>query len=94
MTPTQIKHAYETGDNGYFFTCDTMRFFGDTMRSFGARRINGVQYLYREPSARVNVFGTWKTAGREFFGAWKFDETTGDLDIVSDEIKDMIYAEV
>ena len=36
MTPSQLKHfVEETGS--YFFTRDSMKFFGDTMRNYGVR---------------------------------------------------------
>lgn len=63
----------------YFFERKTMKFFGDTMSSFGARTIDGTVYLYRKPSAVVNVFGRRTIAGREFFNAWRFDPQTFDL---------------
>ena len=39
MTPSQLKaKILETGEQPYFFTRETMRFFGDTMANFGVRR--------------------------------------------------------
>lgn len=94
-TPTNVRMFYEsrrsTNEPRYFFDRDTMRFFGDTMKSFGARRIDGKVYLYRKPSARVNVFGTWKTAGRDFFNAWHFDPETYDLHNCSTEETSLVY---
>ncbi len=55
------------------------------MRSYGVRVVDGVTYMYRKPTASVNVFGHWKTAGREFFGLWRFDPQTGDLQGIYDE---------
>ena len=93
MTPTEIKRAYQSVQCGHFFDRDTMKFFGDTMRSFGSRRIDGVLYLYRKPSAQVNVFGAWKTVGRDYFGAWEV-QPNGGLRNVSDDLKDTIYSTV
>ena len=88
MTPHDIRYAYQTGgSNRHFFDRSAMKFFGDTMRSYGVRTVDGVVYMYRKPSARVNVFGKWKTAGREFFGLWCFDPETGDLHGIYDEAK-------
>lgn len=93
-TPSDIRANYLAHKHGHFFDRDTMKFFGDTMRSFGVRVIDGVTYLYRKPSARVNVFGTWKTAGRAFFGAWRVDEH-GDVHGVYDDVaKQAIYERV
>lgn len=97
MTPAAIRAAYEAGDRGnrHFFERGTMKFFGDTMRSFGAVTIDGTTYLYRKPSAMVNVFGNWKRAGREFFGAWRFDPVDGDLHgVYDDTTKSAVYARV
>lgn len=39
MTPSELKHKIEqTGEEPYFFTRETMRFFGDTMANFGCRK--------------------------------------------------------
>jgi len=63
------------------------------MRSFGTVRIDDVDYLYRKRTAKVNVFGRWQTAGKDFFGCWRIDETGGriDLDSVDDETKAMVF---
>jgi hypothetical protein len=38
MTPSELKYQVEShGHNRFFFTRDTMRFFGDTMRNYGVR---------------------------------------------------------
>jgi hypothetical protein len=82
-TPSDVRMFYESGATisapRYFFERKTMRFFGDTMRSFGARTIGGNVYLFRKPSASVNVFGRHHTAGRQFFNAWRLDPVTYDL---------------
>ncbi len=39
MTPSELKHAVEAaGREPHYFTRETMRFFGDTMRNYGVRR--------------------------------------------------------
>lgn len=53
MTPSELKYAVEaTGKNQHFFDRKTMKFFGDTMKNFGCRRveIDGRQLweLYRK----------------------------------------------
>lgn len=38
MTPSGLKYLIEqSGNERYFFTRNTMRFFGDTMRNYGVR---------------------------------------------------------
>ncbi len=57
-------------NNPVFFSRGTMKFFGDTMNSFGLRLFNGDYVLYRKPNVMVDVFGTWKRAGKENSRAW------------------------
>lgn len=90
-TASDVKHALKS--DSYFFSRQNMKFSGDKMTSFGIKTINGKRYLYRKPTAKVNVFGTWKTTGKDFFNAWeivpKIDHLV--LSIVSDEEKETIY---
>ena len=37
MTPSELKSKVECGSDRFFFTRDTMKFFGDTMRNYGVR---------------------------------------------------------
>jgi hypothetical protein len=38
MTPSELKHNIEsTRDESYFFSCSTMKSFGDTMSNYGVR---------------------------------------------------------
>jgi len=38
MTASELKYQIEKSGNApYYFTRDTMRFFGDTMRNYGVR---------------------------------------------------------
>ena len=37
MTLAELKQQVEQGNDRHFFTRDTMRFFGDTMRNYGVR---------------------------------------------------------
>lgn len=67
MTVSQIKSHNE----GYFFSRNTMKFFGDKMTSFGVKTFEGKRVLYRKPSAMVNTpFSGWRKAGKEFMGVW------------------------
>lgn len=49
MTPSQLKYNHELYNGGsYFFSRDTMKFFGDTMRNYGVKD-RGLYYeLYRK----------------------------------------------
>ena len=93
-TASDVKYALS--EDSYFFSRSTMRFFGDKITSFGVRTVNGKRYLYRKPSARVNVFGTWKIAGREFFIAWEIVPKHDHVELVKcdDETKDLIYSTI
>ena len=64
MTPSELKRNYEEKVRGYFFTKETMRFFGDTMSNFGVRSVyfNGKDYweLYRkEPVGKFKLNSTY-----------------------------------
>ena len=37
MTAAELKHNVEQGRDRFFFTRDTMKFFGDTMGNYGVR---------------------------------------------------------
>jgi hypothetical protein len=91
-TPSDVKYALAS--NNHFFEPSTMKFFGDRMASFALRSMDGKRYLYRRPSAKVNVFGTQKTAGRDFFGCWEIVPKHDHVDLVhsSEEIKDKLYS--
>lgn len=91
MRPSEIKARC---DSEHFFSRETMRFFGDRMSSYGTRTIDGQLYMYRKPSAMVNVFGRWTRAGFEFFGAWRVSENkdgTVSLDRTTEEEKERVY---
>ena len=58
------------GESGrYFFSRDTMRFFGDTMKSFGVRHIDGRVIVYRKRFPRYLAI----------IDAWEFHPQTGDI---------------
>jgi len=62
MTIYQLK-ALNEKNGGLFFSRNTMKFFGDTMKRFGVKRINDNQ---------VKVYRKW---GRK--AEWFFDAETG-----------------
>jgi len=92
--PSTIRQNYIANNCGHFFERETMRFFGDTMRSFGSIIIGGELFLYRKPSAMVNVFGRKQRAGREFFNAWIIDQESGNLSSANDEQKNAVWFEI
>tara|TARA_R110000824_G_scaffold347713_1_gene534455 strand:- start:277 stop:576 length:300 start_codon:yes stop_codon:yes gene_type:complete len=92
-TPADIRHNYLANDCGHFFDRATMKWFGDTMRSYAVIVIDGTVYLYRKPSATVNVFGTRKTAGRQFFNCWEVEDN-GDLSHVMADVENMVWGAI
>jgi hypothetical protein len=47
MTPSELKYQHENHNpSSYFFSRNTMRFFGDTMRNFGVRNGGTAWILY------------------------------------------------
>lgn len=47
MTPSELKYNVETKTTSNFFSRDSMRFFGDTMRNYGVRSAT-IQTSYDE----------------------------------------------
>lgn len=73
-TLADIKAANESAGR-YFFSRDTMRFFGDTMRSFSVRHDGGKVYLIRVRPMRDRD-------GRNMGGVGQvreFNPATGDI---------------
>lgn len=65
MKPSELKYQHETKHpNSYFFTRDTMRFFGDTMRNFGCYDDGTDWVLYRKKPTRAGLH------------EWYFDKIT------------------
>ena len=76
-TLSEIREANKKAGR-YFFSRDTMRHFGDTMRSFSVRNINGRVFVVRKKSMHdcdgKNMGGV---------GQWReFDPATGDIGLV------------
>jgi hypothetical protein len=71
MKPSELKALYERNNpEGHFFSRETMRFFGDTMRNFGVTdagkirtmTVNGIEEveaweLYRKRPVNGGVYG-------------------------------------
>ena len=99
MTPHEIRDIYtekgrELEENRHFFDRDTMRFFGDTMASFGVRKIGRDTFMYRKADAMINMFGKTRRAGRDCFNAWLFDPVSGDLNNCNKELTAEIYGRI
>lgn len=75
-TLSEIRALNE--EAGYhFFSKETMKFFGDTMKTLRVKNIDGVRYVYR-------------AKGRP--AIWQFNPETGNLSHESSEnIHDQIY---
>ena len=91
MSVSNIKYY----NKGYFFSRDTMKFFGDKMSSFGVRTFYGKRILYRKPTAYVQTpFSGVQKAGRAFFNCWEVtvkNEKEVNLMLVTDDFKDLFY---
>lgn len=91
MTVSDIKYY----NKGYFFSRETMRFFGDKMASFGAKTFEGVRVLYRKPTAYVKTpFSGVRQAGKDFFSCWIIkakNEQEIDICPVSEDFKERLF---
>jgi len=91
MSVSDIKHH----STGYFFSRNTMKFFGDKMSSFGVRTYNGKRILYRKPTAYVKTpFSGIQRAGKSFFGCWEVtvkSESEVNIMPVSEDLKNLFY---
>lgn len=54
---SELKYANEVAGH-CFFSRDTMKFFGDTMKTLGMIRFEGKQYIYRKPW--MGRFAVWQ----------------------------------
>jgi hypothetical protein len=53
MTSFEFKAAYEAANPGsFYFSRDTLRFFGDTMANYGVRDIGDYWELYRRKAVK------------------------------------------
>lgn len=92
MTVSDVKRL----NTGYFFSRQTMRFFGDKMTSFGIRTFSGKRILYRKPTAFVNTpFSGVQRAGKDFFSCWEVvvkSPETVDIIPTSEDFKSLFFA--
>ena len=92
LTVHEIKTLYELNKQGYFFSKGTMAFFGDTMESYLVGELNGLTFMCRKPSALVDAsFSRRQVAGWEFFTAWTVDTSTGEIELVDEELKRELF---
>ena len=56
MTPSMLKYKVEkAGNEPYFFTRKTMKFFGDTMRNYGVCDAGDCWELFRRRPVKYGV---------------------------------------
>ena len=55
MTPSKLKYNVEQSDNPHFFTRNTMKFFGDTMKNYGCRDAGDIWELYRKRPVKYGL---------------------------------------
>ena len=75
LTIHDIKRIHEEKDPDYFFDSKTMKFFGQTLRSFSVQKIDEENYLI---SAPMKERSTGKKVG---ITARKFNTVTGKLEL-------------
>lgn len=76
LTLADIKAANEAAGR-YFFSRDTMKFFGDTMRNFAVRHIGGRVFVER---VRAPGNAPDRATGEAMVGALReFDPATGEI---------------
>jgi hypothetical protein len=88
LTLADIKAANETAGH-YFFSRDTMKFFGDTMRSFAVRHIGGRVFVER---VRAPANGPDRATGESMVGSLReFDPATGHIGVTlsGDDLADV-----
>lgn len=83
-TPAKVRSEYIARNHGHYFDRSTMRFFGDTMKSFGCRMFEGKPVWYRKLLSPINVFGRLKLSGiNEVNPRWVNDDF--DFECMDDE---------
>lgn len=56
MTPSQLKYNHELlNPNSYYFTRNTMKFFGDTMKNYGVKTHSDYYELYRKQPVKHGI---------------------------------------
>ncbi len=64
MNASELKCNVERGQDRFFFTRDTMRFFGDTMRNYGVRNGGTIPYHWdaegNNYSEAPRLIGVWE----------------------------------
>lgn len=91
MTILELKSKMEARGSK-FWTEDTMRFFGDTLQSFGLRRWNDRCVLYRKPGVPISVFGEWTKASPALgYNAWFVTGKDCTLVYLTDEETEQFY---
>ena len=79
-TLAEIRSMNEAGGH-FFFSRDTMRFFGDTMSNFRVRHIKGAVYVVRVKRGKNDPRRTAPDEWR------RFDKSTGALSVPLETIE-------
>lgn len=82
-TVSEIRAIHESKGSGLFFSKGAMAHMGDSIKSFGARIVDGQQILYRKPKR-----DEW---GNEIYTCWIFDSETGNFTPASKELKAKVW---
>lgn len=86
-TPSEMRYIHEQKGTGLFFSAGAMRHMNDTMKSFGARIVDGQQVLYRKPRRDEDGHGGYT----QMFNCWIFNEETGAISPADKELKQKVW---
>ena len=75
MLPSKLKYQHELlNPNSFFFSKDTMKFFGDTMKNYGVRSIGDYYELYRKHPVNGNLQNSHYFHKETFAQSTKIDD--------------------
>lgn len=71
MSPSELKYQHELHHpNSFFFSRNTMKFFGDTMKNYGVRSVGDYYELYRKKPVNGNLINS------HYFHKQTFEQST------------------
>jgi peptide subunit release factor RF-3 len=75
MSPSELKYQHELfNPSSFFFSKDTMKFFGDTMKNYGVRSFGDYYELYRKSPVNVNLTNSHYFNKETFAQSTKIDD--------------------
>ena len=77
MTIYEVKRIHESKDPDYFFSRETMKYFGQTLRDFRVTSMRDGKFL-----VQVSMGNTGE---KSRMARWAFDPETGKLDPIIEE---------